>query len=183
MVWCCDLNENFLIVSGCSQSKFCPSNDQNNLVRSPNHLPVPPFTFLILQKSGVHLSINKEAWTQCKGASSQAGQKKSALAECPCLALVKTSIWKREVNEERSAWEDRYVVWSPKRRAFRQEFTAVQHALCKPECSYTSEVSSGQPLSGGQCREHPRFPSFFPLPFSCSLFYTQTSRICSGWQI
>lgn len=26
-------------------------------------------------------------------------------------------------------------------------------------------------------------PLSFPLPFTCSLLYTQTSRICSGWQI
>lgn len=110
MVWCYDLNEKFLIVSGCSQSQFCPSDYQNNLVLSPSHLPVPPFTFLILQKSGFHLSVKKEAWTRCKGASSQAGQKKSALAECPCLAPVKTSIWKSKENEECSVWEDWYMV-------------------------------------------------------------------------
>lgn len=67
----------------------------------------------------VHLGTKKEAWKQCKGASFQAGQKKSALAECLCLALVKTSIWKKEVNEECSVWEDWYMVWSPARQAFR----------------------------------------------------------------
>lgn len=49
MVWCYDLNGNF--VSGCSQSQFCPSHYQNNLVLSLSPLPVPQFPFLILQKS------------------------------------------------------------------------------------------------------------------------------------
>lgn len=87
MIWM----RTFLLSQAVHSLKFCPSDYQNNLVLSPNH---PPFTFFILQKSGVHFSIKKDAWTQCKGASSQAGQKKSALAECPYLAPVKTHMEK-----------------------------------------------------------------------------------------
>lgn len=87
MIWM----RTFSLSQAVHSLKFCPSDYQNNLVLSPNH---PPFTFFILQKSGVHFSIKKDAWTQCKGASSQAGQKKSALAECPYLARVKTHMEK-----------------------------------------------------------------------------------------
>lgn len=84
-----------------SQSHFCYRNHKYNPVLSPAvSLSLP---FLILQERGVHLSVKKDAWTQCKGASFQAGHKNPDLAECPCLAWVETSIWKREVNEERSA--------------------------------------------------------------------------------
>lgn len=48
-MWCYDLNGIF--VSGCSQSQFCPSHYQNNLVLSLSPFPVPHFPFLILQKS------------------------------------------------------------------------------------------------------------------------------------
>lgn len=128
-------------------SQFCPSLPEN-----PSTEPQPlslSHTLLFSYCRRVHLGTKKEAWTQCKGASFQAGQKKLALAECLCLALVKTSIWIREVNEECSVWEDWYMVWSPARRASRQEFTAVWHALWKLECSHTSEFSSGQHLSRG----------------------------------
>lgn len=145
----------WLPVSGCGITWY----------RASAIFPVPPFSFLTLKKSGLLLNAEKEAWTQCRGTSSQAGQKKWALAACPCLALNKTSIWKMKVNEECFVWEDWYRMWSPARPASRQEFTTVQHALCQLWCSPTSELFSEHCFSEGLCREHPFSPTLLSTPF------------------